>query len=113
MRTRWRKSEPEERARDAGASFRRFADSHVWAVRLSCSYAGIVDTRSMSRVVHQSFNALASILAAFVAFVAEHQRCGDLDGGVDDGRVWMACDCGGGIAHPVKPPKLDQPGEQR
>ena len=46
------------------------------------------------------FNALASILAAFVAFLAEHRRCGKLDGGVDDG-VWMACDCGGGIAHPV------------
>jgi hypothetical protein len=27
-------------------------------------------------------------LAAIVAFVAEHQRCGELDGGVDDG--WLA-----------------------
>jgi hypothetical protein len=25
-----------------------------------------------------------SVLGAFVAFVAEHKRCGDLDGGVDN-----------------------------
>jgi hypothetical protein len=35
------------------------------------------------------------------AFLQEHRRCGDLDGGVDGERVWMACDCGAGIAHPV------------
>jgi hypothetical protein len=29
-------------------------------------------------------------LKALVAFVAEHQRCGDLDGGRDDARVWLA-----------------------
>jgi len=23
-----------------------------------------------------------------------HRRCGDLDAGVEDRRVWMACDCG-------------------
>jgi hypothetical protein len=23
----------------------------------------------------------------------------------------MACDCGAGIAHPIKPTELDQPGE--
>ena len=28
----------------------------------------------------------------------------ELDGGVDGGRVWMACDCGAHIAHPVEPP---------
>jgi hypothetical protein len=27
-------------------------------------------------------------LNALVAFVAEHQRCGDLDGGTDNGFVW-------------------------
>jgi hypothetical protein len=27
-------------------------------------------------------------LKALVAFVAEHQRCGELDGGVDGERVW-------------------------
>jgi hypothetical protein len=44
------------------------------------------------------------LLAALDAFVQEHRRCGDLDGGVDDERVWLACDCGGGIAHPISPP---------
>lgn len=58
--------------------------------------------------MNRSFSALASILAALVAFVAEHRRCGELDGGVDDGRVWMTCDCGGDIAHPVKPAEVDQ-----
>jgi hypothetical protein len=42
--------------------------------------------------------------AALVAFVAEHQRCGDLDGGKDDGYVWIACSCGARIAHPVSVP---------
>jgi hypothetical protein len=40
-----------------------------------------------------------SILADLDAFLGEHRRCGDLDGGVEDGpgwwRVWMACSCGG------------------
>src|ERR1700730_4484127 len=54
-------------------------------------------------------------LAALVAFVAEHQRCGDLDCGTDNGYVWVQCSwrCGclravGGTrpsrssAHPAK-----------
>src|SRR5215472_1970869 len=29
------------------------------------------------------------------AFYLEHRRCGELDTGVEDGRVWMTCDgCG-------------------
>jgi hypothetical protein len=28
---------------------------------------------------------------ALWAFVEEHRRCGMLDGGVEDGRLWMAC----------------------
>jgi len=38
---------------------------------------------------------------ALVAFVAEHQRCGDLDGGLDNGYVWLQCSCGGLIMHPA------------
>jgi hypothetical protein len=41
---------------------------------------------------------------ALVAFVAEHQRCGDLDGGRDGGRVWLTCSCGGQIVHPASAP---------
>ena len=39
------------------------------------------------------------LLAALDAFLQEHRRCGDLDGGVDDCVVWMSCECGPGIAH--------------
>ncbi len=41
-------------------------------------------------------------LAPVDAFFQEHRRCGDLDGGVEDGRVWIACDCGADIVHPVQ-----------
>ena len=35
--------------------------------------------------------------AALVAFLKEHQHCGDLDGGVEGDRVWMTCSCGAAI----------------
>jgi hypothetical protein len=31
------------------------------------------------------------VLDALVAFVAEHQRCAELDGGLGNGVVWLAC----------------------
>jgi hypothetical protein len=34
---------------------------------------------------------------ALYAFYLEHRRCGELDGGVDGERVWMACECGAGL----------------
>ena len=53
---------------------------------------------------------MAGTLAALVAFVAEHQRCGDLDGGKDRGYVWLACSCGGLIMQPERePPKAPAP----
>ena len=33
------------------------------------------------------------LLTDLDAFLAEHRRCGDLDGGARDGRVWLACTC--------------------
>jgi hypothetical protein len=54
---------------------------------------------------------MPELLAALDAFMQEHRRCGDLDGGVDGERVWMVCDCGGGIAHPVKPSPLAPDGK--
>jgi len=44
-------------------------------------------------------------LEALVTFVAEHQACGELDGGRDGGYVWLACSCGAQIVQPVEPPK--------
>jgi hypothetical protein len=32
---------------------------------------------------------MPNMLNALAAFVAEHQRCGDLDGGVDNGFAWL------------------------
>jgi hypothetical protein len=42
---------------------------------------------------------------ALVTFVAEHQECGELDGGRDGGHVWLACSCGAQVVQPVEPPK--------
>jgi hypothetical protein len=42
---------------------------------------------------------MLELLAALDAFLQEHRCCGDLDGGVDDGRVWMACGCGATVTH--------------
>jgi hypothetical protein len=47
---------------------------------------------------------MPDVLNALVAFAAEHQRCGDLDGGRDDGKVWLACFCGAQIVHPASEP---------
>jgi hypothetical protein len=37
------------------------------------------------------------LLAALIALVSKHHRCGELDGGVDGARVWMSCECGAEI----------------
>jgi len=57
---------------------------------------------------------VAELFAGLDAFVQEHRRCGELDGGVEDERVWMACDCGAGVGHPITPAEpLDGTGERR
>jgi hypothetical protein len=35
-----------------------------------------------------------TLLADRDAFFQEHERCGNLDSGLDGDRVWMACTCG-------------------
>ena len=37
---------------------------------------------------------MPELLAALDAFLQKHRRCGELDSGIDDKRVWMACKCG-------------------
>ncbi len=48
---------------------------------------------------------MPDLLTALDAFLQEHRRCGELAGGVDGERVWMACYCGADIVHPVEPPE--------
>jgi len=38
-----------------------------------------------------------ALLDALCAFFGKRQYCGDLDGGVEGDRVWMACTCGAAI----------------
>jgi hypothetical protein len=42
-----------------------------------------------------------TLLAALYAFLQEHRRCGELDGEVDDDRVWMTCTCGAAISRRI------------
>jgi hypothetical protein len=44
---------------------------------------------------------MTELFAALDAFLQEHRRCGELDGGVHEERVWMACDCAAGIERRV------------
>jgi hypothetical protein len=43
-------------------------------------------------------------LEVLVAFVAEHQLCGELDGGRDGDYIWLACSCGARAMQSVSAP---------
>jgi hypothetical protein len=43
---------------------------------------------------------MPELLAALDAFLQGHRRCREMDGGVEDERVWMACECGADIRSP-------------
>jgi hypothetical protein len=45
---------------------------------------------------------MPELLAALDAFVQEHRRCGDLDGGLEGERVWMTCECGASVVRPAR-----------
>jgi hypothetical protein len=42
-----------------------------------------------------------SVLTDLDAFFTDHHRCGELDAGVDDVMVWIACDCGASMARRI------------
>jgi len=59
----------------------------------------------LGHVAYASDPALSWLpLRALVAFVAEHQRCVDLESGTDNGFVWIHCSCGRLIMPPVDAP---------
>jgi len=45
-----------------------------------------------------TISAMPDMLAALIAFVGEHRRCGDLDGGLERGVIWLGCSCGARLA---------------
>jgi hypothetical protein len=47
---------------------------------------------------------MPDLRSALIAFVAEHRRCGDLDGGLEGGIVRIACSCGAEIVRRASPP---------
>jgi hypothetical protein len=49
-------------------------------------------------------NRKPELLAALDAFLQEHRRFGELDGGVDDVVVWMSSECGAQIVHQAGQP---------
>jgi len=57
----------------------------IWSGRSSCTNSSTVNT----------------VWDALEAFLEEHRGCGALDGGVDDERVWMACDCGADVVQSI------------
>ena len=38
------------------------------------------------------------------AFLQEHRRCGELDGGLDGDTVWLVCSCGAQSVHSASAP---------
>jgi len=42
---------------------------------------------------------MGTLLDDLDAFLQEHRRCGALDSDVEDGRVWMTCECGARLCH--------------
>ncbi len=84
-------------AKPATLRYPQSASSAGWPLR----YRQTVGTPARLRDPMESFRG-----DAFEAFVQEHQRCDVLDGGVDNGYVWLQCSCGGLIMHPAgKPPQ--------
>jgi hypothetical protein len=51
---------------------------------------------------------IASLGAALEAIIREHEYCGELDTGLEDDRVWMACTCWARIVRPIEEaPRLE------
>jgi len=44
-----------------------------------------------------------ALLRDLDAFYLEHRRCGELESGVEDGRVWMTCTCSAKIVRDLRP----------
>jgi len=77
------------------------ADFSLWHGRPRTTHAA---TGPTPRAVYCA--AMDDLGSALAAFLEEHRRCGELDGGVeedpaDGATVWMACSCGAPLARDV------------
>ncbi len=65
---------------------------------MACISSGTLPRRRRSGYDPSAIRARVSVEVALDAFYLEHRRCGELDTGVEDGRVWMRWDsCGASI----------------
>jgi hypothetical protein len=55
------------------------------------------------KLVERFAKSMSTLLAALVAFLKEHQHCGDLDGAVEDDYVWLTCTSGAAIDRDADP----------
>jgi len=53
--------------------------------------------RGAGRVEGRGHQTGVMLLAALYAFFQEHERCGDLDSGLESDRVWLACSACGAV----------------
>jgi hypothetical protein len=58
----------------------------------------VIDHRSR---LSYAAGAMKTLWDALDAFLQEHRRCGQMDGGVGEGRGWMTCKCSAEIAQPL------------
>jgi hypothetical protein len=58
----------------------------------------VIDHRSR---LSYAAGATKTLRDALDAFLQAHRRCEHMDGGVEEGRVWVTCECGAEIAKPL------------
>ena len=68
-----------------------------WA-RLSAASSRLMDHHRPFLLTLAGASCRAFFIRWVTPFLTEHRRGGDLDGGVDDATIWLACECGAGIA---------------
>src|SRR5882724_8624998 len=98
------------RQRSHGAPVHAIGPDGLRARVPGLSVHGICGSRSSLDVVRHAPKGkggrplMRELLVALTAFFDEHQRCGELDGGRENGYIWLGCSCGAQIAHPVSAP---------
>ena len=89
--------------------------SAISASRRGTLYSRVADSsrrrgfETLTRTVARSSVQAVALLDALYAFYQEHERCGDLDSGLEGDRVWMACSaCGATMSRGLEPAEESQ-----